>query len=85
MWYYVESVYRGLTPEAVSAFYDYTCADMRDCFRYAEVTEKQRMKCIVNHYEIGVAGAFKDDEIDAMVCMNARLLYCENDVYYYYF
>lgn len=79
-WYYVESVYRGLTPEAVSAFYDYTCADMRDCFRYAEVPEKQMMKCIVNHYEIGVAGAFKDDEIDAMFPSKLRTEYDVNDV-----
>ena len=63
--YYVESVYRGLTPIGLSKFYGYSCIKMG--YWCKNMGGKHRKTCIVDHYEKGLANAYKNHEFDAMV------------------
>jgi len=63
--YWVESVYRGITPSGISTFYQHSCTAEagRACVGKTENSKKQ---CIVNRYEMSLADAFLPSEVDAM-------------------
>ena len=63
--YWVESVYRGFTPNAVSTFFQHSCTPdaMRACVGKVDNARKQ---CIVNRYEMSLADSFLPSEVDAM-------------------
>ena len=64
-YYFVESVYRGLTPRAVSTFYKHSCTP--DAERVCVgLTGNQKKTCIVNRYEISLSNSFRPLEVDAM-------------------
>lgn len=62
--YYIESVYRGFTPEGIQAFYKHSCVNMGSHCRGTQ--GRQAKSCIVNRYEISLADAYDAEEIDAM-------------------
>lgn len=63
--YWVESVYRGFTPDAISTFYQHSCTPEagRAC---VGKTGDSKKKCIVNRYEMSLANEFASSEVDAM-------------------
>mmetsp|Transcript_7966 Transcript_7966/g.17970 ORF Transcript_7966/g.17970 Transcript_7966/m.17970 type:complete len:430 (-) Transcript_7966:35-1324(-) len=63
--YWVESVYRGLTPNGVSTFYQHSCTAEagRACARKTGNAKKQ---CIVNRYEMSLSDSFPPSAVDAM-------------------
>ena len=63
--YWVESVYRGLTPRAVSTFYHQSCTPEVGRARVG-ITGNKKVKCIVNWYEMLLANDFGPSEVDAM-------------------
>ncbi|KAL7548386.1 hypothetical protein ACHAWF_011672 [Thalassiosira exigua] len=65
-YYWVESVYRGLTPLGTARFYKHSCRSMSGEGAMPCRGVPNRKRCIVDHYEKGLAGAFKWEEIDAM-------------------
>lgn len=63
--YWVESVYRGLTPNAIPTFYQHSCVPeaARAC---KGLTGNGKKRCIVNRYEMSLADSFHHLEVDAM-------------------
>ena len=62
---WVESVYRGLTPEGVSKFHQHSCVNMGAWCR--NLKGNVRKKCIVDRYEKSLTDVFLSHEVDAMV------------------
>ena len=64
---WVESVYRGMTPKGLEAFYRHTCLpqSFRKCLHFAV---DHRKRCIVNYFEKQLATSAFDiqTEVDAM-------------------
>lgn len=63
--YWIESVYRGLTPDAVPVFFKHSCVHDKEK-PTCQCTGNCRKKCIVNKYEKGLADEFNHTEVDAM-------------------
>lgn len=63
--YWVESVYRGLTPSGTTTFFQHSCTREagRACIGKVDNARKQ---CIVNRYEMSLADNFSPSEVDAM-------------------
>ncbi|KAL7544726.1 hypothetical protein ACHAWF_010487, partial [Thalassiosira exigua] len=63
--YWVESVYRGLTPGGVSTFHRHSCISeaARACKGKTDNAFKQ---CIVEVYEMSLAQSYRPEEVDAM-------------------
>lgn len=64
-YYWVESVYRGLTPNGVSTFFQHSCTPEagRAC---AEKTGNSKKQCIVKRYEMSLADSFSPAHVEAM-------------------
>lgn len=62
---WVESVYRGLTPDGVTTFYQHSCTSeqQRACVGKRGSVNKD---CIVKHYETALARSYSPLELDVM-------------------
>jgi len=63
--YWVESVYRGFTPRAISTFYQHSCTAAAGRACVGKIGNDKK-KCIVNRYEKSLADAFLPSEVDAI-------------------
>ncbi len=64
--YWVQSVYRGLTPDGSSIFHQHSCADdaRGKCSGKKRADDVKR--CIVNKYEMNLSRLFRQEEVGAM-------------------
>ncbi|KAL7537193.1 hypothetical protein ACHAXR_010472 [Thalassiosira sp. AJA248-18] len=64
-WFWIESVYRGLTPSAVSRFYEHSCTPRARRLCVGKIGNDKK-KCIVNWFEKDLLRSFSPSEVDAM-------------------
>jgi hypothetical protein len=64
-YFWVESVYRGLTPDGASTFYNHSCSDeaRRACVGKGDFNAK---RCIVDRFEFALSMSYSPTELDFM-------------------
>jgi hypothetical protein len=65
-YFWVESVFRGLTREGLKTFMNYSCVDVNHPRFCADGSKNKRKECLILHFEQDMAAQFPRDKVDGL-------------------